>query len=251
MAEALIKGMVRAGKKKIVVAEPREDRRRYLENAYHVKTTSDNLDAVKKADILVLAVKPQQMASVLDEISTVVTVEKTVVSIAAGITIPFLKERLKTDRLIRVMPNLAATVGEGITAVSVCDCFIGPDINAVKEIFMSVGRVIMMPEKHLNAVTALSGSGPAFIALFISAMIESGVKMGLSRDDAFALLVQTLNGTARLIDEGLRPETLIEMVKSPGGTTEAGLKVFDGWRFRTIVAEALLAAEKRAGELAK
>jgi pyrroline-5-carboxylate reductase len=149
------------------------------------------------------------------------------------------------------MPNVASQVQEGMAVISLCECFSGKDVNIVKEIFMSSGRVLMLPERHLNAVTALSGSGPAFIALFLEAMIEGGVKLGLTEDDALALAVQTAAGTVRLLDEGLAPERLIEMVRSPGGTTAEGLKVFEEKGLKTTVIDALKAAAKRAEELAK
>jgi len=116
---------------------------------------------------------------------------------------------------------------------------------------MSVGRVLVLPERYMNAVTAVSGSGPAFIALFIEAMIDGGIRMGLSRDDATRLVVQTLLGTARLLDEGMSPERLREMVTSPGGTTAEGLKVFEGKGLRGIVMDAIEAATRRAEELGK
>lgn len=251
MAEALIKGMTRLGTRNVIVSEPRQDRRQYLEKAYGIKTTPDNLEVVSGSDIIILAVKPQNMADVLEEIAGSVTEEKTVVSIAAGITLAYLQGRLKTKKLIRAMPNVAAFAHEGMTAIALCECFTDRTVNVVKEIFMSVGRVLMMPEKHLDAVTALSGSGPAFIAMFLDAMVEGGIKMGLTEDDAVSLAVQTLTGTARLLDEGLKPARLIEMVRSPGGTTAEGLKVFEQRELRTTVMDALQAAKKRAEELAK
>jgi pyrroline-5-carboxylate reductase len=250
MAEALIKGMAARGMKEIIVSEPRGERREHLEKAYGVRATPDNLEAVRESAIIILAVKPQSMDGVLDEIKDAVTEEKAVVSIAAGIPLSYLEGRLRTKKLFRVMPNVAATVGEGMSAISVCECMAGAELNVVKEIFMSVGRVLMMPERQIDAVTALSGSGPAFIALFVDAMAKTGGEMGLTADDATALAVQTLRGTARLLDEGISPEKLVAMVKSPGGTTEAGLKVFDEKGLGAIVKDALFAARKRAEELA-
>lgn len=249
MAEALIKGMTAHGMKDIVVSEPREERRTHLEKSYGIKTSPNNLDAVKAANIIILAVKPQQMSGLLDEIGNAVTEDKAVVSIAAGITLSYLQGKLKSAKLIRAMPNAGAFAGEGMTALALCECFAGKEINAVKEIFMSIGRVMMMPERHMDAVTALSGSGPAFIALIAEAMVEAGVKMGLSAEDAFGLCVQTLTGTAKLLDGGLSPEKLIAMVKSPGGTTEAGLRVLDKREVRAAVVEAVIEAKRRAEEL--
>lgn len=251
MAEALVRGLVESGKKDILVSEPREERRRFLESSYGVKTTADNLEVVSKCRIFVLAVKPQMMSEVLDVIAPKVTAEHTVVSIAAGVTLAFLRERLKTVKIVRTMPNAGAFVGEGMTAMSLCECFPDNDINIVRDIFMSSGRVVTLPEKYIDVVTALSGSGPAFVALFIESMVESAVKLGLSNDDALALAVQTLNGTAKLLDSGISPVKLREMVTSPGGTTAEGIKVFEARGLRAIVEEALTAAKCRAGELSK
>ncbi|MEW6409718.1 MAG: pyrroline-5-carboxylate reductase [Nitrospirota bacterium] len=253
MAEALIKGIrgkVLGASEDIFVSEPREERRKYLEQTYGIKTTPSNKDVASSCNIIIIAVKPQNMETVLDEIADDVTEEKTVVSIAAGITFSYISSRLKTKRLIRVMPNTPAIVQEGMSVMSLCECF-SERVAIVREIFMSVGRVLVMPEKYLDAVTALSGSGPAFISLFIEAMVEGGVKMGLTRDDALALAVQTALGTARLLDTGMSPSKLREMVTSPGGTTVAGLKVFEDEGFKEIVISAIEAATKRSRELGK
>ncbi|MCL4457442.1 MAG: pyrroline-5-carboxylate reductase [Nitrospirae bacterium] len=251
MAEALIKGMTSQGMKDIIVSEPREDRRKYVEQTYGVKTTADNKEIASSCSIIILAVKPQNMASALDEIKDGVTDDKTVVSIAAGITLSYLQSKLNTKKLIRVMPNTPAIVQEGMSVMSLCECFSDKDIAMVREIFMSVGKVLTMPEKYMNAVTALSGSGPAFIALFVEAMIEGGVKMGINRSHAVELAVQTLLGTAKLLDTGMSPEKLREMVTSPGGTTAAGLKVFEEKNIEDIVIDALHAAVRRAEELGR
>ncbi|MBI4654160.1 MAG: pyrroline-5-carboxylate reductase [Nitrospirae bacterium] len=256
MAEAMIKGMCQSVKvskcqSKILVSEPREDRRKYLEQSYGVKTTSSNKDAASLCNIIILAVKPQNMETVLDEIKDLVNEDKTVVSIAAGITLSYLQSKLKTKKLIRVMPNTPALVQEGMSVISLCECFSDTDILTVREIFMSIGKVITLPEKYMDAVTALSGSGPAFIAFFIEAMIEAGVKMGLNRDNASELTIQTLIGTAKLLKTGMPAEKLREMVTSPGGTTAAGLKVFNEKGLKDIVVSAIEAATNRAKELGK
>jgi len=220
MAEAIIKGIRGKGQgasEEIIVSEPNEARRNYLEQTYNIKTSPSNRDIASSCDIIFLAVKPQNIEAVLDEISDVVTDKKTVVSIAAGITLSYLESKLKTKQIIRVMPNTPALVQEGL----------------------------------MDAVTALSGSGPAFIALFIEAMIEAGEKMEISRTDAAELAVQTLLGTARLLDTGMPPEKLRQMVTSPGGTTAAGLKVFEEKGFKSLVEDALFAAKKRAEELGR
>ncbi len=251
MAEALIKGMVQSKRENILVSEPRDDRRSYLEQTYDVKTRASNKEAASSCDIIILAVKPQNMATVLDEISEMVTEEKTVVSIAAGITLAYLSSRLKTKKLIRVMPNTPALVQEGMTVMSLCECFSDQSITIVREIFMSIGKVITLPEKYMDVVTALSGSGPAFIAFFIEAMIDAGTKRGLSKDDAVTLTTQTLLGTARLLDTGMTPQRLRETVTSPKGTTAAGLEVFEKEGLMDIIIAAIEAATNRAEELGK
>lgn len=254
MAEALIKGIrgkAQGAREKILVSEPREERKKYLEQAYSVKTTSDNKEVASLCDIIILAVKPQNMATVLTEIKELITDKKTVVSIAAGITLSYLQSRLNTKKLIRVMPNTPALVQEGMSVMSLCECFSDRDIAAIRDIFMSIGRVLTLPEKYMDAVTALSGSGPAFIALFVESLVDSGVKLGLSRDNSSELAIQTLIGTARLLEEGMSPERLREMVTSPGGTTAAGLKVFEEKGLKNIVLNVLEAAKTRAEELGR
>ncbi len=254
MAEALIKGMIQDSRFKIqdiFVSEPREERRKYLEQSYGIKTTSSNKDVASSCNIIILAVKPQNMEIVLDEIAEVIAEDKTVVSIAASITLSYLQSKLKTKKLVRVMPNTPAIVQEGMSVISLCECFTDKDIATVREIFMSVGKVLILPEKYMNAVTALSGSGPAFIAFFIEALIEAGIKMGLKKDNVYELAIQTLIGTSKLVETGMPPEKLREMVTSPGGTTAAGLKALDEKGFKDIVADAIEASTNRAKELGK
>jgi pyrroline-5-carboxylate reductase len=249
MAEALIKGLMSRGSRNVLVSEPLEERRRYLETSYGIKTCASNKEVAGACNTIILAVKPQNMAAVLDEIAGSISEDKTVVSIAAGITLAFLQKNLKTKKLVRVMPNTPAIVQEGMSVMSLCECMSERDISEVRDIFMSVGKVLTLPEKYMDAVTALSGSGPAFIALFTEALISAGVRMGLSEDHAAELALQTLSGTSRLLDTGMTPEKLREMVTSPGGTTAAGLKTFEEKGLKNIVTDALQAALKRAEEL--
>lgn len=251
MAEAIIKGIATKYAGNIMVSEPRDERRAYLENTYPIKTTPRNKDVGSTCDIIILAIKPQDMARVLDELSDAVSEDKTVVSIAAGITLSFLSARLKTRKIVRVMPNTPALIQEGMSVMSMCECIHDNDIGLIKDIFMSIGRLLVLPEKYMDAVTALSGSGPAFFAYFLEAMIEGAVKMGLGKDDATTLAVQTLLGTSRLLDTGMSPSKLTEMVTSPGGTTAAGLKVFEEKGFKDIVITAITSATERAKELGK
>lgn len=252
MAEALIKGVVssqQSAASSLLVSEPREDRRKYLEQTYGIKITSDNKEVASSCNIIILAVKPQNMAQVLDEIKDTVTEDKTVVSIAAGITLSYLQSKLRTKKLIRVMPNTPALIQEGMSVMSMSECIHDKEIGLIRDIFMSIGKLLTLPEKYMDAVTALSGSGPAFIAFFVEAMIEGGIESGLSRKHSAELAIQTLLGTAKLLDAGIPPEKVREMVTSPGGTTAAGLQVLKEKGLIDIVKDAVEAALKRAKEL--
>lgn len=251
MAEAMIKGMRSQGMKDILVSEPSEERRSYLSETANVTTIGSNKDLVSECGIIVLAVKPQNMETVVDEIKEIVTDEKTVVSIAAGITLDYLSSKLNTKKLIRVMPNTPALVQEGMSVISLCECFSDNSIAVVRDMLMSIGKVVTLPEKYMDAVTALSGSGPAFIALFIESMVEGAKTIGLNDSDALTLAVQTALGTSKLLDTGMDPAKLREMVTSPGGTTAAGLAVFDENKLRDTVKAAIVAARNRSQELGR
>jgi pyrroline-5-carboxylate reductase len=251
MAEAMIKGIVQSGKKDIIVSEPRDDRRAYLEKTYGIKVTSDNREIVRNSHIIILAVKPQNMDDVTAGISDLISNDKIIISIAAGITLSYLSSRLKTPKIIRVMPNTPALVQEGMSVLSMCECIADKEMVFIRDIFMSIGKVLVLPEKYMDAVTALSGSGPAFIALFVESMIEAGVSVGLSRENAAELAIQTLIGTAKLLETGMPPDKLREMVTSPGGTTTAGLGVFEQKGLKNIVTAVIEAARDRSKELGR
>ena len=251
MAEALMKGMTSQGMKDIIVSEPKQARRQYLNETYDTAVTGSNRDVVDTSQIIILAVKPQNMKEVITDISPAVTEDKTVVSIAAGIKLDYLTAKLNTKRIVRVMPNTPALVQEGMSVMSLCECFSDNAISVVREILMSVGKVITLPEKYMDAVTAVSGSGPAFIAFFVEAMIDSAVKLGLTHDDAHTLAVQTLTGTAKLLDTGMSPSKLREMVTSPGGTTASGLDIFLDKGLFDIVLASMTAARNRSVELGR
>ncbi len=251
MAEAMLKGMTSKGIKDIIVSEPGEERRVYLQKTYEVETTASNTDVVSSSNIIFLSVKPQIMDEVIDEISGSITEEQCVVSIAAGITLDYLSSKLKTNKLIRVMPNTPALVLEGMSVMSIHENYPDNDTNIVKDILMTIGKIISLPEKHMDAVTAVSGSGPAFVAFFIEAVIKAGTEIGLDKSDAQTLAVQTLIGTSKLLETGMPPSKLREMVTSPGGTTAAGLAALDEKGFNETVAAAIEAASNRSRELGK
>jgi pyrroline-5-carboxylate reductase len=251
MAEALIKGMVLSGMKDILVSEPRDERRTFLEKTYNVTATADNKEVVRNCTIIILAVKPQNMDDVTAGISDLVSTDKVIVSIAAGITLSYLTSRLKTSKIVRVMPNTPALVQEGMSVLSMCECIQDKEMSLVRGIFMSVGKVLVLPEKYMDAVTALSGSGPGFIAFFVEGLIEAGVRVGLNRDNASELSIQTIIGTAKLLETGMPPDKLREMVTSPGGTTAAGLRVFEEKGLIDMVTAVIQAAVNRSKELGR
>ncbi len=260
MAEALIKGIRAKGAVGITVSEPLPARRRYLEETYGVRATDSNREAAGQAEIVVIAVKPQVIDSVLSDIADVLSGEnkkgrgdgkKLVVSIAAGVRLSYLTERLGTPNVVRAMPNTPALAGEGMTVLALCECIPEAGFAGVKDIFMSVGKVMVLPEKYMDAVTALSGSGPAFFALFLEGLIEGAVREGLSEQTARELALQTATGTIRMLEEGLGTDRLIKMVTSPGGTTQAGLEVLESKGFKAILYDTIKAAAGRAKQLGK
>lgn len=251
MAEAMIKGMLQSNIKDIIVSEPRQERRNYLTKTYGVRTIYNNIQTVKESNIIILAVKPQNMEEVLNEIKETVTEEKLVVSIAAGITLSYLSSKLGKSKIIRVMPNTPALVQEGMSVLSMQECIHEKEIEIVRSIFMSIGKVLVLPEKYMDAVTALSGSGPGFLAYFLESMIEAGTKVGLDKSISNELAIQTFIGTAKLLETGLQPSKLREMVTSPAGTTAEGLKVCEEKNLKDIIISVIEAAERRSKELGR
>ena len=251
MAEAIISGLRSAGKDKIIVSDKRAERMDYLQKRYRVVTSADNREVVSLSDVIVLAVKPQQMEEVIDEIKGEITDRHLIISIAAGIGLSYLSEWLNTKRLIRVMPNSPALVGEGMSVISPMKGVRKKDLKTVVDIFRSVGQTMILSEEKIDVVTALSGSGPAFFAYYIESMVEAGVRMGLSASDALSLTLQTASGTIKMLKEGETPAGLKQMVTSPGGTTAEGLYWLERNSMKAAVKEAVEAATRRAEELSR
>lgn len=252
MAEALINGALSTkalSLKNIVVTDVRADRLAQLEQMYHVKTSLNNVVAASQADIIVLAIKPQQMDVVINELRPVLTDKKIVISIAAGITISMLQKD-PTWKVVRVMPNTPALIGEGMSALS-CSQTVTPEDRLLAEsLFRSVGDIVWVDESQINAITALSGSGPAFVYRLVDHFIMGGIALGLPADIAKRLTIQTFIGATRMISKtGETPDALVQKVASPNGTTMAGLQVFDNSDIRTVVQDTLTAAHRRAEEL--
>ena len=254
MAEALVKGLLAAGTAapdEIVCAEPRAERREELQTRHGVAVTASNLAAVKQADILLLSVKPQVMDALLDEIAPAMDARKLVVSIAAGVPISAIARKLgPTARIVRTMPNTPALVGAGATALARGPHATDADLGQAVALFEAVGTTVVVEEHLLDAVTGLSGSGPAFIFLAIEALADGGVKMGLPRHVAMALAAQTVVGAGQLVLEtGEHPGKLKDQVTSPGGTTIAGVHALETAGFRAALIAAVEAAAKRSREL--
>lgn len=256
MAEAMIKGLLSASfieAKNIEVSDPIVSRLDYLHREYKIKTTSDNSEVVKKSDIIILAVKPQSIKKVLWGISDHVDENKLVVSIAAGIAIATLENNLDKERkipVVRTMPNTPALVQEGVTALASGSHVTKADMQLAHRLFEAVGKTVDVDEIHIDAVTGLSGSGPAYIFMIIEALSDAGVKMGLPRTVANILTVQTVLGSAKLAREsGKHPGELKDMVTSPGGTTISGLHTLEAGGLRTTLMNAVEAATRRSAEL--
>jgi len=257
MAEALLSGLIRSAKARptqIRVAEPTAARRNTLKRRYGVKALSDNQELVRLSDVIVLAVKPQVMSTVLSEIKTAVTDRQLIISIAAGIDTRLLHGGLGTKvRLIRVMPNSPALIGHGISGIFTSKTARAADLKLARELFSSVGSVLVFKrESLLDWVTAVSGSGPAYFFLCFEAFIDAAIKGGLSPAAARQLVLSTASGAAELAErEKTGLKELRQRVTSKGGTTEAALKVLKSKRWPEALQAAVKAAAKRAGELRK
>lgn len=256
MGEVLLSGLVSrklVPAKDIMVSDAVAARLAELKKTRRVQVTPDNTKAVRHGDIIILAVKPQNMAEVLEGIAGAVGGDKLVISIAAGIPAGFIEARLgKEARVIRVMPNTPALIGAGAAALAPGKKATAADLAVARQIFDSVGITVVVKEDLMDAVTGLSGSGPAYGFLIIEALADAGVRMGLGRDIALKLSAQTLFGAAKLcLESGKHPAELKDMVTSPGGTTIAGLKALEEGRLRATLMAAVEAAALRSQELGK
>jgi pyrroline-5-carboxylate reductase len=254
MGEALIKGLTQAGlvpAGSITASDPRADHLDQVTKRYGIRAVGDNSALVKGADVVILAVKPQIMGAVLKEVAGAVDDGKLLISIAAGVSTKKLRDQLgKPARLIRVMPNTPALVLEGVTAVARAEGLKPGDLEAAQELFAAVGKVVVLEESAMDAVTGLSGSGPAYVAITIEALADGGVKMGLDRATAMTLAAQTVLGSARLVlDTGVHPAQLKDMVSSPGGTTIAGIAALEEGGLRRAFIQAVERATQRSREL--
>ena len=253
MGEALLSGLLRSGRLPgdLVVTERRPERAKELQATYGIAVVS-NVEAAETADTLIFVVKPQDMGTLCSEITGAMRSGALVVSLAAGITTEFLESALpQGSAVVRVMPNTPALVDQGLAAIAAgahCD---ERHLLEAESLLRAVGKVVRVEEKHLDAVTAISGSGPAYVFYVAEAMIEAGVFLGLPRAMASELVVQTFYGAATMLrDTGEHPSVLRENVTSPGGTTVAALRILDDHKVRAAFIAALEAARDRSHELA-
>ncbi len=254
MAEAMIRGLVRGGHiepNRVAASGPRTERLDELKRDYGIDVTTNNREVAQRCGLLVMSVKPQILEKVLREVADQVKPGTLVVSIAAGVDTAAIEDALPEGvRVVRAMPNMPALVGAGATAISAGKHASAADLAVARALFDAVGITVELDEGHLDAVTGLSGSGPAYIFLILEALADAGVKVGLSRRSAQRLAAQTVMGSAKmLLETDEHPGKLKDMVTSPGGTAIAGLHTLEQGGLRTTLINAVETATKRAREL--
>ncbi len=253
MAEALIKGLLAGAfpAERITVSEPSDQRREHLQETFAIELAENNLELMEKCDIIVLAIKPQIVVEVLEEVAGAYRNDKLLVSILAGVTSKTIEKFFQgAPRVVRVMPNTPALVGEAASAMCRGHHASQDDLGVVRELLETVGKVQLIDERQMDAATGLSGSGPAYIYTVIEALADGGVREGLRRDVAHALAVQTVVGAALMVREtGEHPAILRDQVCSPGGTAITGVSTLERKGLRTTLMEAVSAAAARSREL--
>ncbi len=255
MAEALVRGILAAGllpPERIFMSDVRRERLEELAGDLGVQVASGNVDAISRGRTVILSVKPQDIQTVLAEVGEILEPDQLIISIAAGVTLARLEGSLgPRSRVIRVMPNTPALVGQGMAVIARGTHASDTDEETALAIFGAVGKALTLPENLMDAVTALSGSGPAFIGLVADALIDGGVRAGIPRSVATTLALQTIYGSGQMMLEAeIHPARLRDMVTSPGGTAIAGIHALEAGGVRAAMIEAVLAATRRSKELA-
>ena len=254
MAEAIVNGVLSQKvieSNRITIGDPVAARLEYMAAQYGIHTTIDNLNAMNDADLIVIAVKPQQLGNLMGELSTNVKDSQIIISIVAGASLKTLQEGLQHSAIVRVMPNTPAQIGEGAIVWTAAPSVTKSDLLVVEKIIKTLGvDIYVYEEKYLDMATALSASGPAYVYLFLESLIDAGVSMGLTREISQQLAVQTIIGSASLArNTNLHPAILRNNVTSPGGTTAAALQVMDQRGFRGVIMDAVWSAYKKALQL--
>jgi len=254
MGEAIISGLLKSGEYKpqdIQVFETIKSRSNYITQTYSVKCVNNAKDAASFGDITIIAVKPADAPKALEQIAPAIKSGKVVVSIAAGVTLEFIKKHLPKDAaVVRIMPNIACQVREAMIVAHASENTTKEELEMVTHMLSLLGRVIILDEKYLNLATGLVGSGPAYIYLVIEALADAGVRLGLPKDVSTILAAQTTLGAAKMVVEtGEHPAKLKDMVTTPAGTTVEGLLVLEKGKLRALIIEAVTKASQRAKEL--
>lgn len=253
MGEAILKAFLKKGiqKTSIFCAESKSARAGVIAKTYQIKCHEDPKEIVKKAEYVVLAVKPQDSKSIFQSIAPHFTDKKVLISIMAGITTSnILSLAGKALKVVRIMPNICVKVGEGAMGLTSNKIVLPEEVQEIEAMFSSMGKTIEVGEELMDAVTALGGSGPAFVLLFLEAMIDAGVKLGLPRDKSTKISSQVIRGTIQMLEaENLHPTIMREMITSPGGTTIAGLAAMEKGAFKGTIIRAIEDACKRSKEL--
>ena len=253
MGESIMKTLIKEGFKKeaLFFTEIKRERASQIEKIYGLKCTKNLVELVKKADYVVLAIKPQDAKQVIHAIASYLNDKKIVISIMAGITTSnILSLAGKPLKIVRVMPNICVKVGEGVIGITSNHVVTKEERGKVQKMLSPLGHFVEVGEELMDAITALGGSGPAFFLLFLEAMIDAGVKIGLARDKAKAISLQVVKGTLKMLEEEkIHPTVMRDMITSPGGTTIAGIAVLEERAFKGNVIEAVVKACKRAKEL--
>jgi pyrroline-5-carboxylate reductase len=253
IGESLVAGLRSSDWADLIASTRREERALELRERHGVETTTANAEAIRGADVVVLAVKPQDIEALLGEVGHLLTPDQTVISIAAAIPTARIERHLGSDvPVVRAMPNTPATVHEGIAGMCAGRHAAREHLDRAGTVLRAVGDVVEVPEEQMDAITAVSGSGPAYYALLAEAMIEAGILLGLSREISTRLVVQTMLGTAKLLrDERVHPVELRESVTSPGGTTIRAIRELEQAGVRAAFLNAINAAMERSRELAR
>ena len=256
MAEALIGGVLASNltlPEDVSVGEPVNERREQLTRTHGLNAFADNAYAIRGADLVILAVKPQSLPEVMPSLSTSLSPQQTVASIVAGATIETLVNGLEQDSVVRIMPNTPAQIGAGMSVWTATAAVPGAMRHVVGQILQTLGDEVYVPdEKLIDMSTALSASGPAYVFLFIEALIDAGVYLGMARDMARRLVLQTVLGSTQLVEQtGRHPAELKDMVTSPGGTTIAALRAMESGGFRAAILDGVIAAFDKSVELGK
>lgn len=253
MAEAMVKGILKAElmtRQQLYAYDCSAERMNYLQKKYAINIVESEVKLISEVDILLIAVKPQNIKAVLEGLKGIMRPEILVMSIVAGASLAMLEGKLVNTPVVRLMPNTPAMVGEAMTAIVQGHFATGEHIEIVKDIFNAVGRTIVVDESAIDAVTGLSGSGPGYVFVFLDALASAGIRVGLNRETAMLLAAQTLYGSAKMVLEtGEHPSKLRDDVSSAGGTTITGIHLLEKGAFRGLVMDAVVAATERSKEM--